>query len=207
MPTITNCVEIVMKGTLNETAGLKNCWNVFHYRLVAGTMDAFGQLLGDFESKVYSFALAQLSADFVLNQMLARLLDDATQQYVTVTTAGNPGGIALPRLPGDLAIVTPMQAAQRGKQYRGRKHWRGVPSASVLKDELTAGAETAWLAVAVKLQGQFTSVTGTYQPCVVAKTLSQLKSNPTTIIASDVTSVLVNKTIGTFRRSKEKTQR
>jgi hypothetical protein len=206
MPTITNCVEFVWKGTLAETALSRNVWNVFHYRLVAGTLDAFGQLMGDFDTKVFSFARAQLTADYSTVSFNGRLLDDATQQFTT-TTVALAGGIALPRLPGDLAIVTPMRCAQRGKQFRGRKHWRGVPSASVLKDELTAGALTAWLAVAVKLVGSFTSTLGTYQPCVVAKTLSQLRTNPTTIIASDVTSVLVNKTIGTFRRSKEPTQR
>jgi hypothetical protein len=206
MPTVTNVVEFVWKGTLAETATVKNVWNVFHYRLVAGTLDAFSQLEGDFDTKVFSFARAQLSADYVTTSLNARLLDDATQQFFSQTVS-SAGGIALPRLPGDLAIVTAMRSAQRGKQYRGRKHFRGVPTASVTKDELTAGALTAWLAVAVKLQGQFTSILGTYQPCIVAKSRSQLQTNPTTIVASDVTAVLVNKTIGTFRRSKEPTQR
>jgi hypothetical protein len=206
MPVLTNVVEIIMKETLLETSITKNVWNVFHYQLTAGTLDTMTQLLGDFESKVYSFALAQQSADTTLVSMNARLLDDATQQFITVTAA-TAGGIALPRLPGDLAVVTPLRCAQRGKQFRGRKHFRGVPSASVLKDELTAGALTAWQAVAVKLLNSFTSVTGTYTPVVVSRILSQLKTNPTTIIGSVVNSVLVNKTIGTMRRSKEPTQR
>lgn len=206
MPVMTNVIEIVMQETLAESAGTKNCWNVFHYQLTAGSLDAYNQLLGDFESKVYSFALAQQSADTTLVAQLVRKLDDATEQYFTVS-GSNPGGIALPRLPGDLAVVTPYRCVQRGKSFRGRKHWRGVPAASVLKDELTAGALTAWQAVAVKLQAPFTSITGTYTPVVVSRILSQLKTNPTTIIGSTVNAVLTNKTIGTFRRSKEKTQR
>jgi len=206
MPVLTNVYEIQAVGTLAETGGIKNILNVFHYRLSAGAQDAYGQLLGDFETKVFSFVLAQLSADYTLTSLKIRKVDDATEQFTTSVTGG-PGGIALPRLPGDLAIVTPYQCATRGKSFRGRKHFRGVPTASVLKDELTASAETAWLAVAVKLQNPFTSTTGTYQPVVLARVLSQLKTNPTTVVGSDVTAVLVNKTIGTFRRSKEKTQR
>lgn len=207
MPTLTNVVEILVKGTLAETAGVKNILNVFHYQLTAGSLDGYGQLLGDFETKVFTFVLAQLSADYSLIEMDVRKLDDATEQYFVDPMGPTPGGIALPRLPGDLAIVTPYKCATRGKSFRGRKHFRGVPTASVLKDELTAGAETAWLAVAVKLGLTWTSVTGTYTPVVVSRTLSQLKTNPTTIIGSTVTGVLVNKTIGTFRKSKEKTQR
>jgi hypothetical protein len=207
MPTLTNVIEIVVKGTLTETARIKQCWNVFHYQITSGTIDTPGQLLGDFETKVYSFALAQMSADFSLYEMDVRLLDDALAQYTAVAMGPTAGGIALPRLPGDLAIVTPFKCATRGKSFRGRKHFRGVPTASVLKDELTAGATTAWQAVAAKLALTWTSVTGTYTPVVVSRTLSQLKTNPTTIIGSSVVSVLLNKTIGTFRKTKEPTQR
>ncbi len=206
MPVLTNVFEIIMKETLAETAVLRNVWNVFHYQLTGGSLDNYTQLLGDFDTKVYSFALAQQSADTTLVSINIRKLDDATEQFFTVSVS-NAGGIALPRLPGDLAVVLPFRCAQRGKSFRGRKHFRGVPSASVLKDELTAGALTAWQTVAGKMQNPFTSVTGTYTPVIVSRILSQLKTNPTTIIGSTVTSVLTNKTIGTMRRSKEPTQR
>jgi len=207
MPSLNNVVEIVVKTTLAETARIKNCFAVFHYWLTGGTLDTMSQLIGDFESKVYSFVLAQQSADISLYEIDARLIDDVTIQYTRVAMGPTAGGIALPRLPGDLAIVTPYQCATRGKSFRGSKHFRGVPTASVLKDELTAAATTAWQAVAVKLLTPFSSTTGTYTPIVLSRVLSQLKTNPTTIIGSSVSAVLVNKTIGTMRKSKEPTQR
>lgn len=207
MPVLFNVVEIVMKETLAETARIKQVWNVFHYQLTSGSMDTMGQILGQFESTVYTFALAQQTADISLYEMDARVIDDATQQYFVQPTGPTAGGIALPRLPGDLSITLPYKCATRGKSFKGRKMFRGVPTASVLKDELTAGATTAWQAVATKLAAPLVGTTGTYTPVVVSRILSQLKTNPTTIIGSTVTQVLVNKTIGTFRKAKEPTQR
>jgi hypothetical protein len=207
VPTLNGVIEILVKETLTETSVTKQCWNVFHYRLNTGSLDTRSQIAGDFESLVYSFALAQQSADISLYEIDVRLVDDATEQYTAVPMGPTAGGIALPRLPGDLSVVLPFRCVTRGKSFRGRKHMRGVPTASVTKDELTAGATTAWQAVAAKFLMPLVSVTGTYLPIVLSRTLSQLKTNPTTIIGSDVNAVLVNKTIGTFRRTKEKTQR
>lgn len=207
MPTLTNVVEIVMQTTLTETGGSKNCWNVYHYRLASGSLDSRAAIATAWLSAVQSVIIGQLSADVQDVAALCRLVDDATESYSTVA-AGVPGSIALPRLPGDLAIVLPFRCVTRGKSFRGRKHYRGIPTASVTKDELNAGAVTAWAAVVTALQATVTSANGsTYVPVVMSRTLSQIKTNPTTIIGSDVNAVLLNKTIGTFRRSKEKTAR
>ena len=208
MSTFTNCVEIIVQGTVPPSSGgTKNVFNVYHYRLSSGPMDTLTQIGGQFITLVQSFITAQLSADFTGNGLRIRLLDDALSQYLTIGYS-TVGGIALPRLPNDVAIVLPLQCAQRGKSFRGSKHFGPVPTASVVKDELTATAVTAWNAIQTKLQNTFVSSgTSTYQPFVLSRTLSQLRTNPTTIIGSDVTTVLLNKTIGTMRRRKEKTAR
>jgi hypothetical protein len=207
MPVFTNVIEIIVKGTSPPSSGgTRNIWNVFHYRLSGGTLDGMAQLLGDFETKVFSFVSAQLSADYTGVSLQGRLVDDATSQFVVSGTPAN-GAIALPRLPNEVSVVLPLQCVNRGRSFRGSKHFAPVPSSSVLKDELTAGAVTAWGVVATKVGSPFTSITGTYQPIVLSRILSQLKTNPTSLIGSDVSSALLNKTIGTMRKRKEKTQR
>jgi hypothetical protein len=207
MAVFSSVVEIVVLGTLNETAGLKNIDQVYHYRLSSGSLDTRAAICTAFLSAVHSVILGQLSADYVTVSGKCRLLDDATEQYSTVTST-TPGQIALPRLPGDLSIVLPLRCVERGRSFRGRKHYRGIPTASVLKDELTAGAVTAWAALVTAVGATFSSANGSvYKPMVLSRILSQLRTNPTTIVGSDVNAVLLNKTIGTFRRSKEKTQR
>jgi len=206
MSTKTNVIEFVVKGTVPPSGGgTRQFWNVFHYRLATGTLDTRVQLNGDFMTKVFTFVAAQLSIDWTGSTCNVRLLDDATEQYTSASISATVGGIALPRLPDANAIVTPYKCVERGRSFRGSKHFGPVPTASVTKDELNAGAVTAWGVITGKLLLTWTSVTGSYAPIVLSKTLSQLKTNPTTIIGSDVNAVLLNKTIGTMRRRKEKT--
>lgn len=208
MPVFTNVFEIITQATSPPSSGgTRNVWNVYHYRLLSGAPDTPSQILGQWESTVGSFVYPQLSADYTGVAIIGRFLDDATAQYATI---GFPvvGGVALPRLPDPVAIVLPLRCAQRGRSFRGSKHYGPVPTASVVKDELTAGALTAWGVIAGKLQGTFNSTNGSvYGPIVYSRTLSQPRVNPTTLVGSDVTSVLINKTIGTMRRRKEKTAR
>lgn len=206
---VTNVVELVMTGVVTETGGSsKNIVNVFHYFQSPNVPSPPSAALvaQQFRAHPWADIAAQLSAAYVASNMTARYLDDATNQAIG-TSLGASGAIALPRLSSAEAVVTPLQTGLRGKSFRGSKHFGVLPAASVVGDELTAGAEAAWLAVAAAMLTPLTVSGQTFVPCIVSKTLSQLRFNPTFIIAVPLTAVLVNKTIGTMRKRKEPTVR
>lgn len=208
MPVATNVVEIIVQGTYPSTgSGAKNIFNVFHYRLLSGAV-ATATVVGNYFSvNLWSLIAANLSIDYTGVACTCRYLDDPTNVAVNCTTPAS-GGIALPRMPGEIAAVTPFRCVQRGRNFRGSKHFGPLATASVLKDELTAAAVTAW-ATAVSNMGLFIAVTSgqQYQPVVLSRNLSQLKVLPVSIVVSDIQTCLLNKTVGTMRKRKEKTQR
>lgn len=208
MPTLTNVVEIVMEATLTESSFTKNIDNVFHFRLTAGALDSRINILNSFNTTIRQpFTVNLATTDYTVVDIKCRLIDDALEQF-TVLPIGVAGLQALPRLPGDTAVVTPFKTLLRGKNFRGSKHWSAIPLAMVTKDELNGVGIAAWGAfVPVLFAGLITSGGSQMFPIVLSRTLSQLRTNPTTIIGADVSIALLNKTIGTMRRRKEKTVR
>lgn len=207
MPAFTNVVEIVMRGQLTETSFVKNIANVFHYRLFTGSADSKSNIVNNWQTNVGAPIVGQLTTDYLEVAVDIRLLDDPLDQYLTITPA-LAGGQALPRLPGDLAVVLPLRSASRGKNYRGSKHFSAPPSAYVTKDELNVTGTAAWNGIASILLANLTLAGGAvYSPIVLSRNLSQLRTLPTTVWGSDIVTVLLNKTIGTMRRRKEKTVR
>jgi hypothetical protein len=203
-----NVIEFVVKGTLPTTgSGTKNVYNVFHYWNSSGLNNNPLTAAQTFNSAVQAVFAAQLSVDYTYVTTMSRFLDDATVQYLATNTNGISGAIALPRLPSETAIVTPFVGVQRGKNFRGSKHFAGIPTASVTKDELNAGAVAAWATVVSALAATINDGGATYQPIVLSRSLSQLRVNPTTLVGSLLSNVLLNKTIGGMRRRKEKTVR
>jgi hypothetical protein len=208
--TLVNVFELVLKMTLTTTSGgAKPCWNVFHYVASgAGALPTPNQILEQFRTVVWPNWAALLSVDLVGVSLSGRYLDDATVQFFVDLTAPASGAVALPRLPSESAVVTPYQCTQRGKNYRGSKHFAGVPTASVVKDELAPGVVAAFTAAANALAAPITGAgLQSMIPIVLSRSKSQLKVNPTHIDGSTVSGVLLNKTIGGMRKRKEKTAR
>jgi hypothetical protein len=204
MPNFTQCVEIIIKGNTTTTSGgSKHIFNVFHYRLMTGTMDTMGQLLGDFDSKVFSFVRALLAASYTTTSLNARLMDDVTNLAFT-NTLSVVGGKPLPRLPAFTCVVMPYFCAQRGREFRGRKFFGPIVEADATADELTPAAKTAWDGVIPKLAQVLSSVNGTYQQFVLSRKLSQLVKNPPTIVGSDVVWARTNLALGSLDRRKER---
>lgn len=210
MPTATNVVEIVIQGTVPTTgSGTKNIYNVFHYQYSAGGGGpASAQAVGNaFVAAVWAAIAAQLSVAYTGVACLARYLDDATQQFVTCNVPAS-GALAGARLPTTSTVVFLLRSNTRGKNYRGSKKFGPIQEAQQLNDELTVAGATAWTTVGTNLPISITAVGGAvYLPCVLSRSLSQLRKNPTQIQTSLVNSALLNKTLGTLRRRKEKTVR
>jgi hypothetical protein len=209
MSVLNNVAELIIQATLPTTgSGTKNIYNVFHYVSRPGTPLPIVTVINQFNSQVEAALAAQLSVDYVYVTTIGRYLDDATVQYSTSAVNGVSGAVALPRLPTDVAIVMPLRCVQRGKNFRGSKHFSGIPTATVTKDEINVGSIAAWNAIAAAILLPINPGGGpALDPCVVSRSLSQTKTNPTLILGSLVNAVLVNKTIGTMRHRKERTVR
>lgn len=208
-PTLTNVVEIVVQGAVPETIGTsKNVFNVFHYTqnpTVAGPASPVA-VANAFLSTVWGTIATALSVNWVGVACLARYLDSTLNLFQPAGVPGS-GAAALPRLPNDTAVVTPLSCNVRGRNFRGSKHFSPIATAQVTSDELNGAGLALWNPVLPLLLGQITAGGQTFSPCVVSRSLSQLRQDPVTIVGAIITLVRLNKTIGTMRRRKEKTVR
>jgi hypothetical protein len=209
MPIITNVVQIIIQGTVSETGGSgKNVFNVFTYFQnpnQPGPPTAVA-VANVFLTNVWAAFAPLISIAWVPTATMCRYLDITTNPLLAAAIPTG-GGKALPRLPSQQAVVTPFRTSLRGKNYRGSKHWGPIDTASVTSDELTAAAVTAWTAQLPNLLANLPVGGQTFSPCVVSRSLSQLARDPVTINGAIITQALLNKTIGTMRRRKEKTVR
>lgn len=209
MPSSSNVVQMVIQGTVAETGGTsKNVWNVFTYVQnpnVPSPPTAVA-VLNQFLASVWAQIAPLLSVRWVGVSSLARYMDVTTNAFLPGNVPAS-GAKILPSLSSQQAVVTPFRTALRSKNYKGSKHFGPIDSASVTGDELTAAAVTAWQAILPTLSGLITVTGQTYSPCIVSRSLSQLAKDPVNIQAAVITTALLNKTIGTMRRRKEKTVR
>jgi hypothetical protein len=208
MPTLTDVVEIQVAGLVGLTGGgSKRVMNVFHYtKTTGGVRPVAANVCAAFITNVWSVIGPLLSVDYVGEFSQARYLDDALEQFVT-STVPDDGAVTGDRLPNDMSVCYLLRSASRGRNYRGSKHFGPIAESASTKDELNAGAVTAWAAVTAALMATLTVGGETMTPCVISKTLSQLQLNPTTIDGALLVDALLNKTIGTMRRRREKTIR
>lgn len=208
MPTLTSVVEIVVKGTVTTTgAGAKNFANIFHYRKTTGGANQTpAAVCNQFLTDVWAVVAPLLSDQYIGSESMARYLDDALEQY-SPGNVPDSGAVTGDRLPTDMAAVYLLRTGTRGKSFRGSKHFGPIAESATTGDQLSTAAVTAWAAVTTALADSITVGTETYVPVIVSRTLSQLRTNPTTIIGADVTAALLNKTIGTMRRRREATVR
>jgi hypothetical protein len=209
VPPITNVVEISVQGSVVETGGTaRNIFNVFHYYQNPNQPSPPSAVVvaNAFIAGPWAGILALLSIGYVGVQTLARYLDVTTNAFQNANAPGN-GAVALPRQPAQQAVVGFFRTAVRGKSFRGSKHFGPLATAQVTGDEIAPASVAAWQAAITALVANITAGGQSYTPCVVSKTLSQLRTDPVTIIGAAKLTGLTNKTIGTMRHRKEKTVR
>jgi hypothetical protein len=209
VPTLTNVVEIVVKGTCATTgSGTKNIYNVFHYTWVSGAAPvSAANVLVAFLAGPWTQIAAALSSAYTGVESDTRMMDDALSQY-TVGSVPASGGVAGARLPTATAVVFLLRSLTRGKSYRGSKHFGPIAEAHQTNDELNATGLGLWNPISVQLTNTVNPSDGSiWAPCVLSRVLSQTRTNPTTLVGSRITTALLNKTLGTMRHRKEKTVR
>lgn len=207
MGVFTQCFELKMNGIVAPSSGgSKNFCFVFHYRLQSGTPQTPASIITAFDAHPGADIAALLSNDWSGTTYDCRYMSPATNQYYSVAST-QVGGKTGDRLPMDMAVAMLLRSDERGRNYRGGKHFGPIIEADTLKDELTAGALTAWKAVATLLENNLTVLTSSYKPVVLSQTLSQTRIDPVVTAGADIQNVLVNKNLGTMRRRREKTVR
>jgi len=201
-------VEISMRATLAANGGQsKNIVNIFNCRRVSGaTTPVKSAIEAAFQTAIGAPILAASSDDYVQDGTAIRYLDDATDPPVTFAEAG-AGAISTDRMPGYNAVVVQMHTAIKGKSGRGSKHFAGVVEAHTTGDILTGTGVTLWQAVATAMAAGFTDAQGNSWRLGINshKPPAQWLVNPVTIVWNDVTSTLLNLSLGTMRRRKVRT--
>jgi hypothetical protein len=209
MPTLTRVVELSVQGHSIEANGQsKPIWNIFHWGNTSGFQGESALGMGNaFVAQIWPTIAAALSVGYVADQVLARFLDFATEQYAVCTKHTN-GVVIGDRLPSHSAVTVRYKTAQRGKNYRGSKHFAPVAEGDTLTDEIDPAQQAKWNTLTTAISSAFvvTGTGGVWSPAVVSRNLSQLKTDPVSIVGAYVTQGILNLTIGTMRHRKEKTK-
>jgi hypothetical protein len=151
--------------------------------------------------------LTLIQADYVWIETKARWLDDVTVPYAHGADTLGSSTITSGRLPSDVTVRFELVTATRGKSYVGGKSFRPIPESQVDGDELTSGGYTLWNAFATALSLARTVTAQVMTPCIVSRVLSQVRTNPTTIIGAKITEAVLNRTLGTMKGRRRRSLR
>ncbi len=136
-----------------------------------------------------------------------RFLDDALDAPLQ-TNHAVAGAVAGDGMPSFNTAFFLFRTGVRGKNYRGSKHFAPLSESDTTlgsEDILNAAALTRMGAIRTDLLAGFTdSDANVWQLQVFSKSLSQVLTNPTTVVVNTVNAVLVNKRIGRMKRREVK---
>lgn len=209
--TDVHVAELIVHGTL-AAAGSDSqvCLNIFHFRRTATAIDPVKASIAAAFDTAFMQNLEPLVADtYSWASIGVRYPEDAEDSEVLVAPAGSAvGSVGTDRVPDHVAVSMLLRTSKRGRSYRGAKRFAAIPVADTEGDIIVAGKQAAWTALAASLLAGFTDSDGNvWVPFVLSRTLSQLLVNPTDLVGSDVTQVLLNKNLGSMNSRKVKTVR
>jgi hypothetical protein len=202
-------IEIGMFGTVAAGgSNAKASVATFQYRRTATVLTISKAAVETaFQAAICVPLTNALNARYAQTFNTVRYLDDATDfpSQVTRAVAGQIAGECLTTAE---SLFLLLRTGLRGKSYRGAKKlfpFSESDTTLATADLWNAGALARFATLAAAILAGFTDATGNvWVPQVVSKKLSQLTANPTTVVGNDVTSVLINKRVGTMRHRKVK---
>jgi len=209
VPVLGSIAEIQMKGTLAAMGSTsKNTMAVHHYRLGLIVLPPTKTALETaFNAGVAAAFLAAANSRYTQSETTVRWIDEATDAPQSFARAG-VGAIATDALPTDVTVSMLLRTAKRGRNYRGAKRYAAVNEIDTTGDVLTGAGLVRWQALQTAVFASITDGLGNvWVPSVLSTSLSILATNPTTVVANDVTQCLLNKTIGTMRKRRVATVR
>lgn len=195
-PQIVNA-EIIVYGQIAAGGGqTKNTANVFHYRRLATVIGPSKVDLDTiFQSTVVAKLLLATNARWSQLRNSIRWINDANDAPFEISHP-NAGAIGTAGMTGNEVATIRLRTALRGKSYRGAKHFGPLSEADTTApddDVFNAAAITRWTDVATALTTDLVAADGnTWRSQVLSRLLSGLETNPTNVVANDITSATLN---------------
>lgn len=203
-------VIVTIKGTL-ATGGssVVPAENVFTYRRLT-TVNPFTKNAVNtiFQANVLAPILLAANVRYTPGTVQVRILDDFNDAE-TVFTAAGVGAIVTDSYASNAAVYLLYRTALRGRSFRGSKHFAGLSEVDTTDDILTGAGLVRWQTVQAACLANLVDANGnTWTPTVLSRKLSQLNALPlATVVANDVTDVLLDLNVGTMRKRRSKTIR
>jgi len=203
-----NVVEIQLRGIITGGgAGEVRTNFVFHFRRTAVAVDPVKASINTaFQASISAPIAAALNEDWDASVNSVRYVNDALDAPAEFANS-DTGAITGDRLASFATAYLLMRTNVRGRNYRGSKHLGPFSETDVTHatgcDIFNAGAVTRLTTICTAILAGFTDSTGNvWVPCILSRSLSELKDNPTTVITNDVTQVVPNKRVGSEVRRK-----
>lgn len=207
-PITSGVLEAKVYAQIAESPAVeKRVVNVFHYAQAAPnpTLPDPSAFLTAFIQNVCQGFIALLHADYTTVEFGARWIDQTTNPEI-ITVLAIAGGKSGARLPAYVSTTIQLKTLLRGRSWKGSKHFSPLTEADVSKDDLVPAAAAAWKTVAASIVAPMTLSGQTLVPCILSRKNSQLVVDPVTIQAAGISTYLLNSTVGTLRKRKEKTE-
>ena len=181
---------------------------VFHFRRITTAVAPNKLNLANiFITNIATPIAAALNVSWSGSLVRVRWPNDAVDQFLDTSTVV-VGAITGDRMASEDSAFLSFKTALRGKNYRGSKHIAPMSesdSTSGSEDLFNAGALTRLAAINTALLAGLTDSDGNqWVFSILSRSLSQLRTNPTTLVQNDVTEAKVNKRIGSMLRRKVK---
>jgi hypothetical protein len=182
--------------------------NVFNFKRRTNVVNPTKAALNTvFQANIIAPLLAAANIRYTPINVSIRWIDDALDPLQFFAAAG-VGAIGTDSVPSDDAVYMLLRTANRGKHYRGAKHFAAANEVDTLGDILTGAGLVRWQTLQTALAAPLVDATpNTWDLAVFSKSLSTYRTNPTNIISNPVTQVLLDLNIGTMRRRRSKTVR
>lgn len=207
-PITSGVVEIKSYAQIQESPAVeKRATNVWHYSHPGFSNNPVdpNTIITVFQSNVLQPMCALLHVDYKVIETGVRYLDD-TRNIETLSTTSFLGSKTGARLPAYASVCYQLKTTLRGRNWRGSKHITPIAEADTDDDVVAAASVAAFKAWGNNLTAGLNCGAVTLVPCILSRNLSQLLTNPVTIQAAPVASFLMNLTLGTLRKRREKTE-
>lgn len=208
-PIVGSIAEIQTHGVLSAFgSSARNTVTIYHMRLSALVAPATKLALEARHNTIVGLPfLAAANARYTQAGTDIRWVDDATDPPQRFARVG-VGAIATDPLPTVDAVYMLLRTSLRGKNFRGSKHYPAASEADTTGDVLTGAGLVRWQTLQTALiAAQVDALGNTWVPSLLSRSLSQLTINPTTVVATDLVTILLNLNIGTMRKRRTLTVR
>jgi len=201
--------EFVLKGhTVESDGSSRPTWNVFNFRKRSSAVPASPLSLGGaYMAQIETALSAALSDKYVSDEGTCKMMDDPASLPVGIA---NPIAAAVTgdRMPsGNGCVTVRLITNAAGRNYRGSKHFSPIAESQTTLDNLNAGAQTLWLAVATALLASpiQDSDLNEWDLIVLSQDLSDFTVTPSVFTGAYVVTDPVNLQLGTMRRRRQRT--